>query len=60
VLDHLDPVSLGAMVADVGALYGTGKVKVIEQVHKGFDTIPAAFLSLFEPSQKKGKVIIEI
>ena len=60
VLDHLDPDSVQALVADVGPLYGSGKVKVVEQVYHGFESVPAALMSLFEPSSKMGKVLIEL
>ena len=61
ILDHLDPASIAAMVAEVAPLLTAGKIKVVERVSHGFERVPEAFLSLFTSTQSdKGKVLIEV
>ena len=56
---YLNPGDIGQMVAEVGPLFAASKVRAIEQVYRGFEHVPAAFLSLFG-STKRGKAIVEL
>ncbi|MBV2155594.1 NADP-dependent oxidoreductase [Kitasatospora sp. SUK 42] len=50
-----------ALRRDLGALVRSGDVRYQETVHQGFDSIPAAYRSLYvDRSATRGKVLVEV